>query len=252
MDKLPWMLLLLMTLNFSITMGQMQYTSEDIRRIVVNYAMRFWTFPKDHDQYAVLILLPVNKNLQLEPVPGRLNAKTNEYSQYNEELFIGDVLTGINYAAARSSANGGLNTETQILDQLPTMLAKYRKKFVMEPAAILLYTRETPCPACTTAISFARNNHFRNGQFVVAYTINIANSYRSPIINCENRNFLRGLDAPVLCVKEQYNGQNQCLEEDCNTMCIEHNFLYGQYAQSNFHPNPSKDITKIIDRTNPI
>ena len=232
MNRLPCILLLLMTLHSTIT--EEQYTSQDIKGIVVNYAMRFWKFPHNHYQYGVLMLLPANKNIQLQPVPGVLNEQRNEYSQYHEWLIKGDILVGITYAVARPSADGQMHTETQILAQLPAMLAKYRRIFSVEPAAILLYTRGTPCPACTDAISFARNSHFRNGQFVVAYTINIANSYMGPIINCKNRNILRGLDAPVLCVKEQYNeniGRNQCLEDDCNTLCDEHNLLYGQHAQ---------------------
>ena len=232
MNSLPCILLLLMTLHSAIT--ERQYTSQDIKGIVVNYAMRFWKFPHNHYQYGVLMLLPADKNIQLQPVPGVLNEQRNEYSQYNEELITEDILVGITYAVARPSANGQLHTETQILPQLPTMLAEYRKKFLVDPAAILLYTRGTPCTGCTDAIAFARKSHFCNGQFVVAYTINIDNQYMGPIINCKNRNILRGLDAPVLCVKEQYNeniGRNQCLEDDCNTLCDEHNLLYGRYAQ---------------------
>lgn len=230
MNKLLWILLLI-ALNAVITEGS--YTTDDIDSIVVHHAMPFWTFPQDYHQYGVLILLPADKSqgIKLVPSPGVLNEK-HEYSSYDKQLIKGDVLVGINYAVARPSEGGNVHTETQLLDQLPYMLKWYEVEFKTHPTAVLLYTRGTPCTGCTDAISYARKYLFQNGQFIVAYTKNLVNSYMDPTLNCKNRVLLRWYyEVSVLCVKEQYNeniGKNQCLEDDFKVPCNEHNQVYKQ------------------------
>ena len=117
-----WLLLLLLiTLNVAFTKGW--YTEEEIDKIVVRHVMPFWTFPKYHHQYGVLLLLPENKEIKLFPEnPGTLNNAKNEYirDSYDRELIEGDVLLSINYAVARPSADGKTHAEPQLLDKLPS------------------------------------------------------------------------------------------------------------------------------------
>ena len=233
-----WLLLLLpITLNTAF--AQVWYSEAEIENIVVQHAMPFWTFPQNHHQYGVLLLLPENKVINLVPEnPGTLNAR-NEYTRdsYDRELIEGDVLLGINYAVARPSADGQLHTEAQLLRKLPIMLGWYEIQFRRSPSALLLYTRGTPCSGCTDAISFARRYDFPNGQFVVAYTVNMITPYMNPTLNCKNRVILRyHYGVAIICVRERYDanaGRNQCLENDFQVACEDHNSVYGRSNRGN-------------------
>ena len=227
-----WLLVsLLTTLIAAIAEGV--YTVSEIESIVVHHVMPFWTFPQNHHQYGVLLLLPADKKIHLVPEkPGTLNQK-NEYTRgsYNKKLIDGDALVGINYAVARPSADGKQHTEAQLIKKLPDMLAWYKVQFNTHPATLLLYTRGTPCSDCTIEIAYARQYLFPNGQFVVAYTKNLVNSYMTPSVNCKNRNYLRKFyHVAVLCVKERYDnfvGKDQCIEDDFTVNCAHHDQRYG-------------------------
>lgn len=170
--------------------------------------MNFSDFPiRDHRQYAVLMVLPADHQMRLYPARRWV-------------LQNGNVLLGNNYAVSRTSR--GRHTEPQLLRQLPVLLSRYRKSLMMDPPAVLLYTRGTPCSDCTNLIASARHRLFpgRAKQFVVAYTTNMRNNYMNPEINCDNRNLLRLHNfIDVYCVPEN---QNQCREND-SIPCDQHN-----------------------------
>ena len=227
-----WLLVsLLITLNAAIAEGV--YTVSEIDYIVVRHVMPFWTFPQYHHQYGVLLLLPADKKIHLVPEkPGTLNQK-NEYTSgsYDKRLIDGDALVGINYAVARPSSDGKQHTEAQLIGKLPYMLKWYEVEFKTHPAALLLYTRGTPCMDCTAEISYARQHLFPWGQFFVAYTKNLVNSYMTPTLNCKYRNYLRyRYNVFVLCVRERYDnsvGKDQCIENDFEVNCAYHDQRYG-------------------------
>lgn len=227
MNKWLW-ILLLATLTAVITEGL--YTAQDIQSIVVNHAMPFWKFRRDGtNQYGVLLLLPDKryiKGLELLPSPWTLYVDMygDRYTTYDPYLIKGDVIVGFNYAAARTSVKRDSHTETQLLQHLPEMLSHYETGVWAPPAAVLLYTRGTPCTACTKAITNARNIVFTSGQFIVAYTTNMVNKYQDPTINCKNRKFLREKKVHVFCVKE-LESQKQCIEDD-KISCEKHNKLF--------------------------
>ena len=216
MNKSLW-ILLLTAITATITDGQ--YTNADIHRIVVQHVMDFWNFPtQDRLQYGVLMLLPPAGNpIALQPAPG--NRDQNGDYTYNHQLIRGDMIVGTNYAAARPSR--GIHTERLLLGQLTPLMATYFRAFGQQPAAILLYTRGTPCTGCTGDIAFARNAYPWH-QIVVAYSTEMVNDYMDPIVNCKNRNYLRAY-VQVICVKEQYrNGYikaNQCTTNDNTPQC---------------------------------
>ena len=215
-------ILLLVTLNAAMTDGQ--YTRGDIQDIFLDWVMGFHDFPppaengRKRHQYGVLLLLPpfkrTQQNQQLPPIgiqgPARKIQSCYEY-----------MLVGVNYAVA--SPCGERHTETQLLKHLPDLLHNYKQQHMTNPT-ILLYTRGTPCLECTRAIARLRYFKYSGGQFIVAYSTNMINRYMSPIINCQNRQFLRNFALiDVYCVKEP--NKNQCQEDD-TIPCIQH-FRYG-------------------------
>lgn len=210
MNKLPW-ILLMFPLLFITT--DARYTQAEVSDIVRGLAMKFRTFPRPGErQYAVLLVLPAEHYMVLDP------------PQRSVENFNGDVLLGNNYAVSRT--HFGSHTEPQLLHHLSLLLSKYRTAYGMDPPAVLLYTRGTPCSVCTNVIAAARHGLFtgRAKQFVVAYSTNMVNRYMTPRINCENRNLLRMHNyTDVYCVQET---PNQCREDDSRP-CDQHNVLYG-------------------------
>lgn len=187
----------------------MPSTLKQISNIVTGLAVRFHFFPRCGDrQYAVLMILPANHNMVLNP-----NQRRVLQNRYNA-----DVAVGTNYAVSRT--HFGQHTETQLLSHLPTLLNNYRHTFGVNPPAVLLYTRGTPCSGCSVAIDNARYTVFRQGQFVVAYSTNMVNTYMNPTLNCQNRNTLRRLSGiDVYCVRER--NRNQCTENDA-VPCFQH------------------------------
>ena len=210
MHKLPWILLVVSV--FYVTTDAW-YTGEEISNIVTSLAMRFRDFPRGNQvQYGFLMVLPADHRVVLDP------------DKSNVVNFNSDVLLGNNYAVSRTRR--GKHTEPQLLSHLPTLLQNYRSYYGMDPPAVLLYTRGTPCWDCTNKIAVARHAVFpgRRRQFVVAYSANMVNSYMTPTINCENRNLLRHHNyVEVYCVRET---QNQCGQDDA-IPCEQHNQLYG-------------------------
>ena len=146
MNKSLW-ILLLTAITVTITDGQ--YTNADIHRIAVQHVMDFWNFPaQGRLQYGVLMLLPPAGNpIALQPTPGNWD-RNGDYI-YNHQLIRGDMIVGTSYAVARPSR--------LLLGQLTPLMATYFRAFGQQPAAILLYTRGTPCTGCTGDIAFARN-----------------------------------------------------------------------------------------------
>ena len=208
MHRWSWTLLLVPLL--SITTDAV-YTQLEISNIVKELAMSFRSFPSQV-QYGFLMILPANHLV-------RLNPDAHHVSNYNS-----DVLLGNNYAVARPRR--GRHTEPQLLNLLPQLLQNYRAAYAMDPPAVLLYTRGTPCSDCTNRIAIARNKEFagRHKQFIVAYSTNMNNNYMTPTINCENRNLLREYNfVEVYCVPETVN---QCLQDD-TVPCDQHNRRYG-------------------------
>ena len=242
-------ILILVALTPTITEGL--YTDEEIKKIVVKHAMPLWSFAGTYKQYGVLLVLPANKRthgnpdnakddsqdrIQLIPSPWVKNDKGDLV--YNPKVKnAGDVYVGLNYAVARPSDKGIIHTEIQLLSKLPQILNNiiYRnqRKPERDPPAVILYTRGTPCTDCTNAIIHARNKYLNSvGQFIVAYTDNLKNSYMNPKNNCENRNRLRKSKNPVqvLCVKEEYDptvGIDQCNEND-RISCQLHNTWFSK------------------------
>ena len=211
-------ILLLVTLNAAITDGQ--YTHEDIHRIVqhiqtmVKGQNRFPGFPEqDHRQYGFILLLPPKTENQPQidvKGPAQLIRNNHEY-----------MLLGVNFAVARPHGNFAFHTETQLLNHLPDLLDTYRKQYQTNPT-ILLYTRATPCGACTRAIKTESDcmQYFGHHWFVVAYSTNMISerngmNYYS---NCKNRLNLRRNKIAVYCVPEPYT--KQCMEDDNKTCGI--------------------------------
>lgn len=101
-------------------------------------------------------------------------------------MIIGNTIVGFNYTVARTSNSGDSHTETQLLHLLPQMLKDYHRVYSKSPPAVLLYTRGSPCPDCTKAINYAGYNDYVRGQFVVAYTTNIAIRTSKLTVRTEN------------------------------------------------------------------
>ena len=209
--------------------------------------MPLWSYAGTWTQYGVLLVLPAYKRthvnpdrIQMVPSPWVKDDDKGDLVYSPKVKCAGDVYVGLNYAVARPSDKGKIHTETQLLSKLPQILNNpiYRnqRKPERDPPAVILYTRATPCTDCTNAIIQARNQNLNSvGQFIVAYTDNMENSYMNPKINCENRNRLRKSKNPVqvLCVKEEYDatvGIDQCNEDDrCHVNCIIPCFLNLQH-----------------------
>lgn len=212
MHRWSWTLLLVPLLSIT---ADAVYTQLEISNIVRELAMSFRSFPgRNHVQYGFLLILPADHLVGLHP-------DARHVANYNA-----DVLLGNNYAVARTRR--GRHTEPQLINLLPQLLQNYRAAYSMDPPAVLLYTRGTPCSDCTNRIAVARHNVFpgRRRQFIVAYSTNMNNNYMTPTINCENRNLLREHNfVEVYCVPEPGTA-NQCLQGD-TVPCDQHNRRYG-------------------------
>ena len=177
--------------------------------------MRFSNFPrKGERQYGVLMVLPADHNVVLDPNETEVMRKPYQYNA--------DNALGTNYAVSRTRF--GQHTETQLLSHLQTLINNYIMKFGVEPPAVLLYTRGTPCPYCTDVIADKRQELYpdRSRQFIVAYSTNMVNRHMTRSINCENRNYLRdNYDVEVYCVPEN---SKQCREDDTKP-CGQHEEL---------------------------
>ena len=213
MNRFAWLLLLITLISNT---ADAQYTQAQISNIVKRLAMRFSNFPrKGERQYGVLMVLPADHNVVLDPNETEVMRKPYQYNA--------DNALGTNYAVSRTRF--GQHTETQLLSHLQTLLYNYTVKFGVEPPAVLLYTRGTPCPDCTVIIANKRQELYpdRSRQFIVAYSTNMVSGYMTRSINCENRNYLRdNYDVEVYCVPE--SNSKQCREDDTKP-CGQHEEL---------------------------
>ena len=201
--RLPWLLLLVAVT--AVLPTNAVYNDNDIRLIVQNVLRNnpvLANFPRTPDyptgrQFAIIILISQqdyakdNTNIQLNPDP--TNIINNRYPVQPWPQ------VRVNYMVARPDTPNEADrrqrehAEKKLLVNVEQLLQKFESQFG-RPAMALLYTRATPCPACTEELINTKNlldRKYPQARIPISVAYSTDPAWRNSGMTAENNGYNR-------------------------------------------------------------